>query len=191
MPAPIGTVVKAAMLAATLLALPAGGALAGDTATTIDDVTLRLGPGVKYDVVSSMPEGTDVTVERCTMRWCRIDHQGNRGWAGIHDLGFGTSVGNGFFPPQLERTLRGSGTICFHTGDNFTGESVCSRSGRVVSDLALYGYDNAFHSVSVEGDVSAHVCREFNFGSWCETISSDEPHLSRFLHGAVSSYRVW
>lgn len=192
MPAPVRALVKAAALAVGMCAVLTGAALAGSQATALTELTLRLGPGAEYDAIASVPEGTEIDVTRCTGHWCRIDGHGNRGWTGIDDITFGTAGdGSVLFGPGSGRTLRGDGTVCFYTGDDFTGRSVCAHSGRVVPDLALHGYDNAFRSVSVEGAASVHVCREFDFGSWCETISKDKPRLGRFLHGAVSSFRVW
>lgn len=164
---------------------------AGSLAQTIRPVTLRLGPGVKYPTVSELTEKIAVEVERCTRRWCLLAANNQRGWTSIDGLTFGEEPRDLFTGPKNEQVSHGTGTICFHTGENFTGQSVCSKTGMVVPDLALHGFDNAFASVSVEGTISANVCREFNFTSWCETIAEDQPVLSRFLKRNVSSYRVW
>lgn len=166
-------------------------AFAGSSAQTISSANLRLGPGVKYDVVSSMQAGAAVDVERCQRRWCLITATGHRGWASIDHLTFGEEPRGPLSGPKNEQVSYGTGTICFHTGEQFTGESICSKTGMVVPDLALYGYDNTFASVSVTGTISANVCREFNFGSYCETIAADQPRLSPLLRNNVSSYRVW
>jgi len=170
---------------------PALAASTGSAATSTAEINLRLGPGAKYADVSVLAAGTDVIVERCQRRWCLVAKGAQRGWTSIDHLDFGATGRGPFTGPKLDRISGGSGTICFHTGLNYTGASVCAKTGMVVPDLALYGYDNAFASISVEGEISAHVCREFNFGSHCESISSNQPKLSRFLNRAVSSYRVW
>lgn len=174
-----------------LLVFGASTAYAGSLAQTISDANLRLGPGTKYDVISSMEAGAAVDVERCHRRWCLIDAKGHRGWASIDHLTFGEEPRGPFSGPKNEQISQGTGTICFHTRENFSGETVCAQTGMVVPDLALYGYDNTFASVSITGTISAHVCREFNFGSYCETIAVDQPRLSRLLRNNVSSYRVW
>lgn len=164
---------------------------AGSLAQTIRPVTLRLGPGIKYPSSVDLAEKVAVDVHRCQRRWCLLEADNQRGWASIDDLTFGEEPRDIFTGPKNEQVSYGSGTICFFTGENFTGQSMCSKTGMVVPDLALYGLDNAFASVTVEGTISANVCREFNFGSWCETIAEDQAVLSRFLKRNVSSYRVW
>lgn len=169
----------------------ANAAFASSEAQAISPLSLRLGPGVNYKIVSDIAQGVQVDVERCQRRWCLIDRNGHRGWASMDQLTFGVEPRGPFTGPKFKRVSGGSGTICFHTGPNFSGQSVCSKTGMVVPDLALYGYDNVFASISVEGSISAHVCSEFNFGAYCETINEDQPSLSRHLKRAVSSYRVW
>lgn len=166
-------------------------ALAGSYAQTISETSLRLGPGVKYNIVSDMEAGVAVDVERCHRRWCLIASSGHKGWTSIDELTFGEEPRGPFSGPKNEQVSYGTGTICFHTGVDFSGEAVCSKTGMLVPDLALYGYDNTFASVSVTGEISANVCREFNFGSYCETIAADQPRLSPLLRDNVSSYRVW
>lgn len=178
-------------LAVAFAMLSPGIALAGSAAQSIAPVTLRLGPGVKYPIAGSLAEAVAVDVQRCQRRWCLVQSGHSRGWTSIEGLSFGTYPRGPLSGPKLYRKSHGAGTICFHTGPDFTGESVCAKTGMVVPDLALYGYDNAFASVSVHGEISAHVCSEFNFGAYCKTIIADQPRLDRLLYRAISSYRVW
>lgn len=183
---------EAFVLGVALAFLTAGTALAGTFAQAIDTFSLHVGPGAKYATISTIDEGMELNVERCTNRWCLIQQKGHRGWASIDHVSFGLKpVAKHFTGPKLNRIHGGSGTICFHTGTNFTGEAVCSKTGMVVPDLALFGYDNTFASISVEGAISANVCSRFKFNAYCETISKDQPRLNRHLQNAVSSYRVW
>lgn len=178
-------------LAVIFTMVGASAALANSKAQAISALSLRLGPGVNYEIISDITEGAQVDVERCQRRWCLVDRNGNRGWASMDQLTFGVEPRGPLTGPKLNRVSGGSGSICFHTGLNFTGQSVCSKTGMVVPDLALHGYDNVFASISVEGSISAHVCSEFDFGAYCETISENQPSLNRFLKRAISSYRVW
>ena len=166
-------------------------ASAGTPAQAIDALSLRLGPGNHYQTAFDLDQGANVSVERCQNRWCLVASGSVRGWVSIDHLTFGVEPRGPFSGPKRDQVLRGDGQICFHTGTHFSGASVCATTGTVVHDLALYGHDNSFSSISIEGDLSAHVCREFNFGSYCETITENQPVLSRFLRRAVSSYRVW
>jgi hypothetical protein len=45
--------------------------------------------------------------------------------------------------------------------------------------------------VTVNGDVSAAVCRDSDFQSYCTRIIKSEPVLNRYLNDAVSSIRVY
>jgi uncharacterized protein YraI len=180
-----------ALIAVSFIAAAMPGAYAGSLAQTIKPITLRLGPGLKYPTASDLPKEIEVDVQRCQNRWCLLENNNQRGWASIDDITFGVEPRGWWTGPKTEQVSGGSGTVCFYTGENFTGEATCSKTGMVVPDLALLGLDNRFASVSVEGTISVHVCREFNFGSYCETIAADQPVLNRFLKNAVSSYRVW
>lgn len=182
---------RALVIALAFISVGTVGAVAGSAAQAIDPLSLRLGPGSKYKIVSELDEGTSVSVEQCQRRWCLVDANNVRGWVSIDHLTFGVEPRGPIIGPKLHQALRGSGKVCFHTGTNFSGESICSKTGMVVPDLALHGYDNAFSSVSIEGEISVHVCREFNFSSYCETIIEDQAELSEHLKRAVSSYRVW
>lgn len=174
-----------------LLAALTTSAFAGTAAQAISPLSLRLGPANHYQIAFELDQGAAVNVERCQYRWCLVELNRVRGWVSIDHLTFGVEPRGPFTGPKLYQPLRGDGRICFHTGTHYSGKSICSKTGTVVHDLALFGFDNAFASISIEGDISAHVCREFNFGSYCETIIKDQPVLSRYLRRAVSSYRVW
>ncbi len=166
-------------------------AFAGTPALTIKEVDLRYGPGTNYKSDFIIEGGADVIVERCSNRWCLISNRSAKGWVSIDKLSFGNAPKPAFSGPKRDQILQGDGEICFYSGANFSGEAICSSTGMVVPDLALYGRDNSFASISVEGEISAMVCRDMKFSSYCETITQDQPVLSRFLKRAISSYRVW
>jgi len=189
---PITTLAKSVITAFTCLLLLTGMAEAGvSKAFAKDPVTLHTGPGTRYDATSTLPAGTPLDIERCTALWCLIAKTNQHGWVSRASLTFGNYPRGFLSGRKLDLTLRGPGTVCFYTGTRFTGRSLCARSGEVMSDLALVGYDNAFQSVKVTGKISVQACRDFYFSSWCETISADQPVLNRYLRRGLSSYRVW
>jgi hypothetical protein len=54
-----------------------------EPATVTADLALRMGPGLTYPVVEVMFPDTVVEIEGCVDRglWCRVDWNGQRGWA--------------------------------------------------------------------------------------------------------------
>jgi hypothetical protein len=166
-------------------------AQAGSLAQTIKDLDMKKGAGNAYATIKVVESKTNVIVERCSNRWCFISAKSTKGWVSIDGLTFGVEARGPWSGPKLNQVLQGSGEICFYTGVNFTGRVICSSTGMVVRDLALFGRDNSFSSISIEGKISAMVCRDFNFTSYCETIIKSQPVLNKLLRRKISSYRVW
>ncbi len=179
------------LLAFSLLAFFNIAAFAGTPAQTIDSVDLRDGPGLKYDTTYTIEAQSDIIVERCQKRWCLVSNKSAKGWVSVEDISFGVNATGAYSGVKRDQALQGSGEICFYTGDNFSGEAICSKTGIVMKDLALYGRDNSFASISIEGEISAMVCRDRDFSSYCETITKDQPTLGKLLKYSISSYRVW
>lgn len=75
---------KTLTLATTALLLSAGIASA---ATVTNDLNLRRAPGTRYGVIDTLPAGADVNVIGCTGNWCRVDWQGEVGYASASYLG--------------------------------------------------------------------------------------------------------
>ncbi|MDB5537862.1 MAG: hypothetical protein JWP26_4274 [Devosia sp.] len=163
----------------------------GTPAWSTQDLTLRQGPGGPYDVVGAIAADQAILVYRCTVRWCVVGQGHERGWAQISKLSFGLSSAGPLSGPRLNYGHGGPGQICFFEGRNYTGASVCMTSGNVYNDLLLSHLDNRFSSVTVEGHVSAAVCRDADFQSYCTRIIKSEPVLGRYLNDAVSSIRVY
>lgn len=179
-----------AVLALAALALPAAAADTGSPAWLINGSVLLEGPGSAYRVTGELGDGTRISVDRCSELWCRIHAGHQRGWVSLDDVEFGhfprTSItGIGLNYPS------GGGTVCFYTGRNYTGTAYCNSSGFVVPDLLLYGIDNSFSSVSIEGSASVTACRDRDFQSYCERIIESQPSLHGFLNNALSSYRIY
>jgi uncharacterized protein YraI len=68
-----------ALSALTLVSLSAT-AFAAEEAYTKSNANMREGPGTKYDVVDTLPGGSAVSVEACSLNWCAVtsedDQQG-------------------------------------------------------------------------------------------------------------------
>lgn len=155
------------------------------------ELALRKGPGSTYDAAGSIPGQIAIKILRCQKLWCLVDGNGARGWTNAYHVDFGQSPDWPLTGPELNYAIGGSGTICFYTGTNYSGSRFCARSGEVFNDLALWGMDNVFSSVKVEGNISAAACRDRKFQSYCERIVSSQPALDPYLRRNLSSIRVY
>jgi len=74
------TLLRTAVLAAGVLATSAAQAA---TALVTTDLNLRSGPGTRYAVVGTLPDGARVGIRGCTAGygWCRVNYGGVSGWA--------------------------------------------------------------------------------------------------------------
>jgi hypothetical protein len=113
-----------------------------------------------------------------------------KGWVGIHKISFGQEPRGPLTGPRLNYPS-GNGTVCFYTGQNYSGTAVCNGSGFVMTDLKLVDLDNTFSSVTVEGAASVTACRDRKFTSYCERIVESQPVLNGFLDDGLTSYRIW
>jgi hypothetical protein len=175
------------------LGLLAGGAAAEETGTpawTINGVTLYEGPGIEYDVVGDLDGDLAVRVERCEPIWCRVRSNGERGWMYRRALSFGQSALAPLEGPK-HNFGEGAGTVCLYTGPSFTGTALCQTSGFVMRDLLLYGNDNSYSSVTIEGSASVLLCRDRFFTSYCERVNESQANLHGFLDNNVSSVRIY
>ena len=183
-----------ALLALTLCgAAPvlAAGTGYGTPAWSTQPLTLFEGPGGAYDTVGAIAADQPVLVYRCTVLWCVVENGTERGWASLASLSFGQTSADRFSGPRLNYGSGGPGQVCFYEGRNYTGASVCAGPGEVFNDLLLSHIDNRFSSVSVEGDVSAAVCRDRDFQSYCQRVIVSQPVLNRYLDNEVSSVRIY
>lgn len=182
------------ILAALLLAAGTLAAQALETGTpawTTRPVTLLEGPGSAYDAVGDVEGEARIYVERCSKLWCQIRAGSVRGWADMAALSFGQEPKPPLSGPRLDYKSGGPGTVCLYEGHDFTGASVCHGTGFVAPDLLLYHADNAYSSVSIEGNVSVTLCRDRGFKSYCERINDSRSTLPGFLDNAVSSIRIY
>ena len=176
------------------LTLLVGGGTAVETGThawTMNGVTLYDGPGTEYDVVGDLVGDIEVRVERCMPIWCRVrGEDGERGWMYRRALSFGQTARGPFQGPKFNWGA-GAGTVCLYTGKNFTGESLCRNSGFVMRDLQLYGNNDVYSSVTIEGSASVLLCRDRYFTNYCERVNASQPELQGFLDNNVSSVRIY
>lgn len=172
------------------LVLPSAAAAieTGTPAWLVNGQVLRAGPGAAYVVTGQLGDATRIRVDRCTYRWCQVRAEGARGWVSRDDVNFGQHPRGPLTGPRLG--YPSGGTVCFYTGRHFTGTELCATAGTVVHDLLLFGIDDRFASLRIEGAGSVTVCRDRDFSSYCERIIESKPVLPGFLHKAISSYRV-
>lgn len=181
-----------ACITGLLFGLPTAGAIeTGTPAWVIKDAVLREGPGHAYDAVGQVHGQIKVRVDRCSRNWCQIRGEGDKGWVGLDNLSFGQYARGPLSGPKVKRPSGGPGVICLYEGSNYSGGRICSKSGTVVRDLLLLDRDNAYASISVEGNVSVMLCRDRRFINYCQVFTKSQPSLPRFLNRAVSSYRVY
>ena len=109
----------------------------------------------------------------------------------LDNLSFGQEPDGLFRGPQFNIQRGGTGQVCFYDGESFTGEYFCAKSGRVIHDLALIGGDNQISSVEIGDGVSALVCRDRGFRSYCETVAVSKGHINGLLSNDISSIRVY
>jgi uncharacterized protein YraI len=179
-----------ALLALAAFAGPASAIDTGTPAWLIHTATLNEGPGRNYDIVGELPAKSRIRVDRCSRDWCQIHAEGQRGWVRLYSVAFGQEPRAPLTGPRLNYPS-GLGTVCFYTGQNYTGSVVCNDSGYVMTDLLLVDLDNTFSSVQIEGAASVTACRDRNFQSYCERIVESQPVLHGFLDDGLTSYRIW
>lgn len=174
-----------ALLAFVAVALPAAAMETGTKGWLIKGQSLFEGPGRRYEIVGQLGDATEVRVDRCAPLWCLVRAGRERGWVGRHNVSFGQE-------PRHYAPLRypSGATVCLYEGRNFTGPSLCLKSGTVIRDLLLMKLDNRFSSIRLNGG-SATLCRDRDFTSYCERVIDDQAALYGFLDNGVTSVRVW
>jgi hypothetical protein len=176
-----------------LLGVTAAGATPplGSLAWTIRPAVLFDGPGTAYDRRGDVDGAVHVRVTRCQKLWCHINASSGSGWVSKANLNFGTGPHGPFSGPRLAYPSGGPGKVCFYEGANYTGRALCGGPGFVIRDLKLTAFENRFSSVSIEGNVSATLCRDRFFQSHCQRITKSQPRLNGFLANAASSLHVY
>jgi hypothetical protein len=109
----------------------------------------------------------------------------------LDNLSFGQEPDGLFRGPKFATERGGPGQVCFFDGEGFSGDSFCADSGRVIRDLDLIGRDNRISSVEVGVGVSALVCRDRGFRSYCEVVDVSKGRIDGLLSNGISSVRVY
>ena len=58
-------------------------------------------------------------------------------------------------------------------------------------DLQLYGNNDVYSSVTIEGSASVLLCRDRYFTNYCERVNASQPELQGFLDNNISSVRIY
>lgn len=61
-------------------------------ATLTDNLNLRSGPGLRYDVIGAVPAGSDVRVMNCVGSWCRVAWNDTQGYVSRRFISSGGPV---------------------------------------------------------------------------------------------------
>jgi hypothetical protein len=185
---------------ALLAALPASAVQpTGSAAWTTNgwatyDGLIYFGPSRGYRIAGHVAAGVRIRVDRCSGLWCQIRVGREHGWFPLDDISFGEFPGGWFrsWPtgPRIAAAT-GPGTVCFYTGANYRGRSLCLSSGQQYADLSLVGFDNAFSSVRITGSAGALACRDLGFRYYCKIIDASTRGLDRLLNKQITSVKVY
>ena len=182
------SIITACLLAIMALATPAFAASqSGTLAYSTSDMVLSAGPGSRYPETGRViPAQSMIKVLRCQRLWCLVDGDMGRGWTSKRAVAFGKPPVD--LPPNPDKR---PAAVCFYTGANYTGESLCATSGSVIQDFALINRDNHFVSVEIIGATKLDACRDRFFQSYCELIEYSQPVMDQYLQNNLSSAKIY
>lgn len=84
----------------------------------------------------------------------------------------------------------GAKKACVWDGPNYTGASVCVNAG--MSDSSINpAWNDRVTSLRVYNGATIKLCQNPNYLGFCNTYSSDVPHLGPAMNNKASSYQVW
>jgi hypothetical protein len=96
------------------------------------------------------------------------------------------------------RTTQGGGGIpgpgptaraCFYTDWNYAGPGFCLNPNQDIAALPTQ-WNDLISSIRLDPGVSVQVCRDPNYGGWCEQYTSNVAQLLDLRNDAISSIRV-
>jgi len=94
-----------AVVASVAVALLTTAVAAADRTMTAANVNLRAGAGVAHARITTLPRGTEVSVDECRAGWCRVETFDVSGWVSARYLvgvgGAGTGVVEPYDPPLV------------------------------------------------------------------------------------------
>ncbi len=178
-------------------------------------VNVRTGPGVSYTKVDTLNKGEAVNVVQCKSGWCYVKHSGPDGWVSGNYLAapsgggggggsskppvnfgmtfgpggptFSLSIGNAPPPPPAPAPTP---KVCFFNGSGYTGASFCVTPGNTNNQLIGF-WNDRISSIKVSPGSSVTVCRNWNYGGFCNSYSSNTPTLPWMLSNKISSYQTF
>jgi hypothetical protein len=163
-------------------------AFAAEQAFTKGPANLRDGPGTAYDVIVTLPQGTEVAIEACTSTWCAVTTEDN-------DEGFIARslliLASDFLDPEdvEEDYDEEEATVCFYTQANYRGASMCVEEGEADNDMPG-SFDNNIESIQITGGLGVEVCTGFNHGGECRYYTESRRALPNYLRNRITSYAV-
>jgi hypothetical protein len=184
----------AAFSVIALAGLTAAASASMGTATTSTAANLRTGPGTSYSVITSLPEGTDVTVDACTLAWCAVETDEGDGFVAKSLLDFLGDGDNGdddgpiIITPEPEPT-QSDAEVCFYQQKNFMGANFCVYPGDQDEDIPG-NFDDNIESILISGGASVEVCTDTDFGGECKTYDHSVKKLPSYLRDDITSYTV-
>ncbi len=177
-------------------------------------VNVRTGPSVNYSRIDTLYAGEAVNVTECKSNgWCYVEQDGPDGWVSGNylvrassaptpapspkpNVNFGVYFGPG--GPSFGITIGNPSPhvtpivpkVCFFNGNNFSGASFCVAAGSQNNQLTGF-WNNKISSVQVQPGATVKLCRNWNYGGFCQTYNSSVPSLNPFLNNDISSFRTY
>ncbi len=180
---------------------------ANEVAYTKSQANLRNGPGTSYDVITSLPKNTEVSVEACTATWCAVttedDDEGfiaksllKANPSNGPDLPFNIQIivgpsgpflnfGDNTPPPQPQPS--GDPEVCFYQQSNFHGANFCVEPGDEDGNIPG-SFNNNIESILISGGAGVEVCSGAGHGGDCKYYTGSVSQLPSYLRNKVSSY---
>ena len=141
--------------------------------------------GIWNDSISSIRVGANASVAVCgdlkLTGWCEI-YDGDINLAGFRN----DSVSS--YRVIANELVTGAG-VCVYEFAFFTGAAICLGPDQTLATLPA-AWNDRISSIRVGDDYSAQVCRDPDFGGWCEEYVADTPQLAADRDNAISSLRT-
>ncbi len=199
--------------AAFIAVLSTAGSAFALAAVAKSAVNVRTGPSVNFTRIDTLYAGEAVNVTECKSNgWCYVQHDGPDGWVSGNyliratpaptptptpkpNVNFGITIGSG--GPGFSFSIGNSPPVapivpkvCFFNGNNYSGASFCVAAGTQNNQLTGF-WNNKISSVQVQPGATVKLCRNWNYGGFCQTYTSSVPRLNPFLNNDISSFRTY
>ena len=82
-----------------------------------DYLALRTGPSTRYSKIAEIPpDGTDLDLDTCRSRWCKIHYNGYTGWASVKYLNRYSGDSSAYKHRARVSGIRQNDTLAVRTG---------------------------------------------------------------------------